>query len=70
MVGLGAIALLTPSAAMAQTSDADPAEPTIPSPAPEPYLRPPSTCPEMVEPLMTGLLRDLPSYANRVAAGN
>ncbi|WP_201279025.1 hypothetical protein [Leptolyngbya iicbica] len=35
--------------------------------APEPFLRPPMVCPQDVETLTTGLLRDLPSYANRVA---
>ncbi|WP_204140885.1 hypothetical protein [Halomicronema sp. CCY15110] len=33
----------------------------------EPFLRPPMVCPQNVETLTTGLLRDLPSYANRVA---
>ncbi|MEM6714207.1 MAG: hypothetical protein AAF827_18045 [Cyanobacteria bacterium P01_D01_bin.6] len=32
-----------------------------------PFLRPPMVCPEDVETLTSGLLRDLPSYANRVA---
>ncbi|MEL6764251.1 MAG: hypothetical protein AAFO87_11435, partial [Cyanobacteria bacterium J06607_6] len=33
-----------------------------------PFLRPPMACPEDMETLVTGLLRDLPSYTNRVAA--
>ena len=33
----------------------------------EPFLRPPMVCPQDVETLTAGLLRDLPSYANRVA---
>lgn len=32
-----------------------------------PFLRPPSPCPTDLEVLITGLLRDLPGYANRVA---
>jgi hypothetical protein len=32
-----------------------------------PFLRPPMVCPQDVETLTTGLLRDVPSYANRVA---
>ncbi|WP_008313313.1 hypothetical protein [Leptolyngbya sp. PCC 6406] len=32
------------------------------------YLRPRQACPADLETLMTGLLRDLPSYANRVAS--
>lgn len=32
-----------------------------------PFLRPPAICPADVELLTQGLLRDLPSYANRVA---
>ncbi len=32
-----------------------------------PFLRPSMTCPTEVPTLMTGLLRDLPAYANRVA---
>lgn len=48
-------------------SEADSAEPSIASPSPP--LRPPNTaCPEAVEALMTGLVRDVPSYANRVAS--
>ena len=35
--------------------------------APPPFLRPASVCPEDVELLVQGLLRDLPGYANRVA---
>lgn len=32
-----------------------------------PFLRPPAVCPAEIETLTAGLLRDLPSYANRVA---
>jgi hypothetical protein len=75
--GLSAIAPLGHGSAMvprdrsltiAQTSDIDNAEPIISSPSPAPYLRPPSTCPAAVETLMAGLVRDVPSYANRVAS--
>lgn len=65
--GLSAIALCQPSPVIAQANDPDGAESVISSPSPAPYLRPPNVCPENVETLMTGLLRDVPSYANRVA---
>lgn len=39
--------------------------PTVEDPV---FLRPPSDCPPDLETLMAGLLRDLPSYANRVAS--
>lgn len=65
--GLSAIALFSPGRAIAQAREADSAEPTISSPSPAPYLRPPNACPEAVETLVTGLVRDLPSYANRIA---
>jgi hypothetical protein len=47
--------------AIAQAPNAE----TAPDSAP--YLRPQAACPEELETLITGLLRDLPSYANRVA---
>lgn len=35
---------------------------------PSEYLRPRTPCPDSLETLVTGLLRDLPGYANRVAS--
>ncbi len=61
LTGLAAIAPSQP--AIAQSSD-------LPQPErPEtiPHLRPETSCPRDLEVLMSGLLRDLPGYANRVA---
>lgn len=44
-----------------------------PPPPPEPgspYLRPQTACPTDLETLTAGLIRDLPSYANRVASSS
>ncbi|MBD0267644.1 MAG: hypothetical protein ICV77_05045 [Cyanobacteria bacterium Co-bin8] len=42
---------------------------TVPSPPPNvPHIRPSVACPEDLETLVTGLVRDLPGYANRVAS--
>ena len=62
--GLGAIAPL--SKALAQA----PAPPQPELPTTIPHLRPQVTCPRDVEVLLSGLLRDLPGYANRVAHRN
>ncbi|MEO1297409.1 MAG: hypothetical protein AAFW75_16830 [Cyanobacteria bacterium J06636_16] len=59
--GLAAIAAAQP--ATAQSSAPSQPEP----PEATPHLRPQVTCPRDVEVLMSGLIRDLPSYANRVA---
>jgi hypothetical protein len=57
---IGLLALTGP-AAIAQT-------PGPLTPAEEvPYLRPRTTCPRDLDTLVTGLIRDLPGYANRVA---
>lgn len=42
------------------------ATPDTTGPLPSAPLRPQTTCPATLEPLTNGLLRDLPSYANRV----
>ncbi|MGD1906764.1 MAG: hypothetical protein ACFB0C_12315 [Leptolyngbyaceae cyanobacterium] len=70
---LGAIAL-SPTAivpwdqSFAQADETDSAvSEEITSPTPAPYLRPLTTCPVDLETLITGLIRDVPSYANRVA---
>jgi hypothetical protein len=58
----GAIALepeTAPETAPEASAPLEPAEPI--------YLRPQNACPAELEPLLAGLLRDLPSYANRVA---
>lgn len=49
--------------AMAQSSETSPPE----AEATVPYLRPPTSCPSDVAILVSGLIRDLPGYANRVA---
>ena len=58
--------MMGPLVAIADTpetvTDSDEAEDTAP------FLRPPMACPEDMETLVAGLLRDLPSYTNRVAA--
>lgn len=41
--------------------------PNDPSPSEAPFLRPPMECPADLSTVVAGLLRDLPSYANRVA---
>ncbi|ASC69986.1 hypothetical protein XM38_009160 [Halomicronema hongdechloris C2206] len=38
------------------------------APAEPDYLRPSTPCPQQLSQLVTGLVRDLPSYANRVAS--
>ncbi|MEO0988817.1 MAG: hypothetical protein AAFY20_25250 [Cyanobacteria bacterium J06639_14] len=48
---------------MAQSSETSPPE----AEATVPYLRPPTSCPSDVAILVSGLIRDLPGYANRVA---
>lgn len=57
--------------AIALEPEADPETDLETSPPLEPaepiYLRPQNACPADLEPLLAGLLRDLPSYANRVA---
>lgn len=61
---LGAIAWV--SLGLSPQAIAD--DPSVPAPdAAAPFLRPPATCPADVASLTQGLLRDLPSYANRVA---
>ena len=52
-----------PAAAPAADLEAEP----IVDPAEPMYLRPQNACSAELEPLLAGLLRDLPSYANRVA---
>lgn len=58
------IAISLPAGATELSRDQAPAAPTQPT---ENYVRPQASCPDDLAPLMTGLLRDLPSYANRVA---
>lgn len=62
--------LREPMEAIAQSSDSAQELETAPSETaePTPYLRPRTTCPQDVETLTIGLLRDLPGYANRVAS--
>ncbi|MGD1943024.1 MAG: hypothetical protein ACFB0G_17140 [Leptolyngbyaceae cyanobacterium] len=66
MVGLIAGLMTVPLVAIADTpapaTDSELAEDAAP------FLRPPMACPEDMETLVAGLLRDLPSYTNRVAA--
>lgn len=67
---VGAIAQL-PNRSIAQTpsSQASVPAPELEAASEEPvYLRPSIPCPADVETLMAALLRDLPSYANRVAS--
>jgi hypothetical protein len=61
---LGAIALTAGVAPLAAIAD-DHSTAAIADATP--FLRPPTTCPDEVPVLLQGLLRDLPSYANRVA---
>lgn len=60
-LGLGTATFITSGSSFAQVS------PPLPDPS---YLRPPNRCPSDLQGLTTGLLRDLPSYANRVASRN
>ena len=67
---LGATSMAAFNKAIAQSTET--LHPEIAPPQPEvietpTYLRPSTTCPRAIEPLMSGLLRDLPGYANRVA---
>lgn len=60
-LGLGVVTLMAPGSSFAQG----------PPPLPDsPYLRPSNRCPSDLQGLTTGLLKDLPSYANRVASRN
>ena len=62
LAGLGLLLAGNGDRAIAQLSDAAAMEEATP------FLRPPTMCPTDVEVLSAGLLRDLPSYANRVAS--
>ena len=59
LLGWGAIAAIVGIGGLASPGLAD----TVPTP----YLRPQNACPQELEALTAALLRDLPSYANRVA---
>ena len=54
----------------AASKDPIPTPESIPTSAPSVPLRPVSNCPTELTTLTTGLVRDLPSYANRVAYRN
>lgn len=56
--------------AIAPATNPNPTPELIPASAPSAPLRPVSDCPAELETLTTGLVRDLPSYANRVAHRN
>ena len=60
---LGAIAVTSYGLVIPAIAD----EPSAPATESSPFLRPATSCPEAVNLLTQGLLRDLPSYANRVA---
>jgi len=61
-----AVALLAMLSGLSSRAIAQPPEP--PTVAEDsPFLRPRTPCPQDLETLIQGLLRDLPSYANRVA---
>jgi len=62
-MGLGALCWGLVGSAIAQT----PESLAAPAEAADSYLRPQTPCPRDLEILTAGLLRDLPSYANRVA---
>jgi hypothetical protein len=62
-IALGTVGLISLLTVTTSTIDAISIAATQPSP-----IRPPTTCPDHLEDLMTLLLRDLPSYANRVTA--
>ena len=61
LIGLMSLGAAAPAIAQPIESSDSVSEETVP------YLRPPASCPSEIEPLMAGLLRDLPGYANRVA---
>ncbi|MFM7426043.1 MAG: hypothetical protein ACKO7W_13810 [Elainella sp.] len=69
LVQLGCAALSLTSLLAASSANGIPptqiARPTAPTPAPD-LIRPPSQCPSQLQTLMPLMLRDLPSYANRV----
>ena len=56
-LGLGSLSLVPGVAAQV----------SVPGPAEVPYIRPSVACPQELETLVAGLVRDLPGYANRVA---
>ncbi|PZV13638.1 MAG: hypothetical protein DCF22_10420 [Leptolyngbya sp.] len=62
----GAIALLL-SSVPAQPVAARQRSPIAPPPTQPSPIRPPTTCPTELEPLTKALLRDLPSYINRLS---
>jgi hypothetical protein len=64
----GAIALILSNGyAQQATAQSEPVPIAQPQPPKATLIRPPATCPVELEPLTTALLRDLPSYINRLS---
>ena len=59
-----------PVGAIAASTDPIPPPESLPAPTPAAPLRPASNCPDELTALTAGLVRDLSSYANRVAYRN